>query len=357
MATKKESAPDSDVMKDFADQWKVKFDDEPPPKLTCFDNVESDATTKRKAVQDLLDDHNVRVTDLQKKLQREQFIMEFLAQELEKMPVPRQSSATPPAADRPVPSPRGRRPPPPTAKKPSVKSSTDSVGGVLRRNKSTPSPRHSGGADKQHQFRSVMIPSTGSLDEASPTEEHEHIKIKTPVITPSNSVIEDDTEVTKDRFKSFQGSTFGGRSPQLVSQISQRDSVNSQSSSPVTVNDTSAAEGDTPAETPESTLHCSPSVIIEKRADSLDDDIIAAPTPSRVARNSMKNMDRISIRDPQSTSEESSPDSSADYMHLWDINKPPGDVQRSSSTVSNDVSIFLVSNRVGNMKPTLVEQA
>ena len=101
----------------------------------------------------------------------------------------------------------------------------------------------------------------------------------------------------------------------------------------------------------------SPSVIIEKCADSLDDDIIAAPTPLRVARNSMKNMDRISIRDPQSTSEESSPDSSADYMHLWDINKPPGDVQRSSSTVSNDVSIFLVSNRLGNMKPTLVEQA
>lgn len=331
-------AADSKTLKEFAEQWKEKFAEEPLPRLTCFEGNENDATAKRKGVQVLLDYHNIRVTDLQKKLLKEQFLMEFLAQELEKMPVPRQSSATPPAADKPVPSPRSRRaPPPPTAKKPSIKISGDSTGGVIRRNKSTPSARHGAGVVDRQQFRSVIIPSNNSLEEVSPTEEHEHIQIKTPVLTPSNSIIEDDTERSNDRFKSFQGSTFGGKSPQPPSQICQRDSINTQSSSPLTVSETSTID-DTPTETPESTLNSSPSVIVEKRSDSFDDDIIAAPTPSRVARNSMKNMDRISIQESMSTDSDSSADSTSDYMHLWDINKPQEDVKRSSSSVSNNVS-------------------
>lgn len=313
---------------EFEKLWRAKFNDEHVPRLTCFEDDTSDEVSMRKGVQVALDYHNLRIGDLQKKLQKEQFILEYLAQELEKMPVPRQSSSTPPATDKPVPSPRSRKLPPPTAKKPSFKSGDGAGPGVIRRNKSTPNPRHAGAPEKRLQFNSAIIPHSGSLEEVSPTQEQfQDIAIKTPALTPTNSIAADEAEVADERFKSFQGSTFGSRSPSQIS----RQSSHSGTSSPLTVS------ADT--ETPGSTLETSPSVIIGMKSDSIDDDIIAAPSPARVARNSMKNMDRISIEDPHSAaSSDSSPDDTSDYMQLWNIHKPTtSQVKRSSSQASNEV--------------------
>ena len=144
--------------------------------------------------------------------------MEYIAQEIEVLPVPRQSNSTPP------PSPRGNRPtpkprlPPSVAKKPAPPPRTNTAHpGDIMRTKSSPSPHHLhpkefdfiGDVNNVNRRNTTMItPATSNNSDAISGEES--------TVTPTEAskqrpqLVRQSSSEPDERFSSFQGTTFGG---------------------------------------------------------------------------------------------------------------------------------------------------
>ena len=307
-------------LEEFENSWKDEFPGETVPRLSCFENTAATEGADyeqqfRKSLQVTLDLHSLRIDGLQKKLQQQQFIVEYIAKELEALPVPRQTGSTPFTGNndvKPTPTPKPRKAPQVPKKPPKAVISEDNgVGGAIRRNHSTPSPRQTPVNDRRFHFASVFVPSKQSIEEATNNQstDEEHSSLEQPKSVKS---VGRDSESTDDRFQTFQGTTFGS---------SPRYSDNSKSSNAVS----NPAAG-------------SPAIIENKVNSGYETAAPVVPPTSKVGRNSMKQMNRISIQDTESSSGSSSPDgASNEYMQLW-TNKPLADVRRSSSSASQEVS-------------------
>lgn len=298
--------------KDFEQDWKDRFPNAPVPRLTCFEENEESASNDkqayRKSLQVSLDFHSLRISELQKKLQQQQFILEYIAKELESLPVPRQASISLLNSTlKPTPLPRKA---PAIAKKPS-KSSTSSEtssSGVIRRNHSTPSPRKTP-TEKRFQFSSVFVPNSESIEEVSPGWEQPKSSKK------NDASIEGESDPIDDRFHAFQGRTFSSSSRTESTERPVGSSTNAFSN---------PAAG-------------SPAIIENRVTHDYEPVQVAPAPPPKVNRNSMKRLDRISIQDTESSSGNSSPDTASnDYMQLWNT-EPLVDIKRTPSSVSSEV--------------------
>ncbi|XP_067940389.1 active breakpoint cluster region-related protein-like isoform X2 [Watersipora subatra] len=274
----------------FKSSWNDRFPGVPVPRLSFLEenvgsgcDIVNDKQQYRRSLQAALDYHNIRISDLEKKLEQQQFILEYVAKELEELPVPRESASSPfsQAESKPMPLPRK---PPAIPKKPAKSSmrGVDSASGILRRNHSTPSPRQIHPSDRRAQFSSVVISSEHTINETLSTDSYNSQKNF------------DSSDSTDDRFQGFQGTTFG--SPR-----------NSQNSASVKNSVSNPIAG-------------GPAIIENQIKESCQTVAIDVPTPcpSKVTRDSMKKIDRICIQDTESSGS-SSPEKSPDYMQLWTV--------------------------------------
>lgn len=309
---------------EFEESWKANFPGLAIPRLTCFERADDGVEQQpfRKALQVTLDYHNLRITELEKKLRQQQFILEYVAKELEQLPVPRQASISKPHISNvdPKPTPMPRKPPAVPKKPKPSDSGGSSNRGVIRRNHSTPSPRQTPISEKRFQFASVCIPNSESIEE-QPSPDTE-IQLLPPFLDVAVGDKGSDSSSTDERFHSFEGSTFGGGRSRNNSQISQQSDfasdlpanaiTNPAAGSPALIRTTATSNGET-----------LPAII---------------PKVSNVSRDSMKHMDKISITDSHSSTASSSPDGeSSDYMQLWNYTTPPTGVERSASSASSQV--------------------
>lgn len=311
----------TEANEEFKRSWKHKFPDEELPVVTCFENKEGECTTDiqkqayRHSLQVSLDQHSLRINSLQKELEQEQFVLEYIAKELESLPVPRlaSSTTTPPITNfESKPTPRPRKPPA-VPQKPfkSTVSEETSAPGYIRRNKSSPSARQipstSSTSNRPH-FASVYNTNRDFIEETSSSIQNPAGK------TTDDPSMSRKSDSMDDRFETFKGSTFSS-SPRLA---------NTEQNTGISGNGVSNPAAGSPA-------------IIESSFSSGYEAIqINVPPASPASRNSMKQMNRISINDTDSDSS-GSDHASDDYMQLWNT-KPLMGKPRTSSSVSSEVS-------------------
>lgn len=270
----------------FEQSWKQSFPNDPlPNNLTCLNKYGTSDVERhayRSALQIALDYHNMRVQDLKNKLEKEQFVLEFVAHEIEKLPVPRQSNDSFSHRDM-KPSPRPRTPPS-VPRKPDPKPRNDDSGAAIRRNKTTPSPRNQLN-EKGFHFSSVHIPpeevNTNFNAPLNIIEESASAATKTQAepTASEGSLLEADK-----RFSDFKGNSFmGGPKKQSSTESSAETSAKVQ------------------------------------RAESIESNDLAGMMPRKLARDSMKNMEPINPLSSDSSDNSSDTESNSDYMHLWSI--------------------------------------
>lgn len=284
---------DEPSLKRFERVWRENFPDDQQPSLSCLNQEGYSETEKfsyRNALKVALDYYDMRIQDLQKKLQREQFVLEFIANELEKLPIPRQSPTPKP---KPVP-----RTPPSIPAKPR-KPSEDDHRGVLKRNKTTPSPQHSGN-DKRFQFHSVHLPSHSELDSSTDSTSMSNEQV---IVRNDSNKLRNGNADREPSFSTFKSTSFK-EPPRPVSGAGEASVKRSESSRDSAIRPLSTE---------------------------------SSQSVRKVGRDSMKRMEQIVITDSQSSTDDEDDDSStpassarnSDYMHLWNIPAKPNTVSIS----------------------------
>lgn len=317
---------------EFEKSWEEAFPGDAVPRLAFLENAKLGGNRDddlqqqsfRETLKSALDIHNIRISQLQKELKQEQYILEFIARELEHLPVPRLSNSDSPVLNLPGrPTPRPRKPPSVPKKPPKIPIVNDlSHPGAIRRNHSSPSPRTTpANSDKRSQFNSVYSPQHESVEEVSA-----QINDKPVSVQMRKSVIAPPSTSTDNRFDTFQGTTFGG------SRNSRHSNNFESNGAHVRHNSVSNPVTGSPA-------------IIENRItrSDLESEPAAQPTtPGSGYRNSMRNMEKLSINvSESSTSSTSTPDdSNSDYMHLWTTK--PSEEDKATITAS-EVSVHMQS--------------
>jgi len=303
---------------EFEAGWKASFPKDPVPRLTCFestntaDSMEAQQQSFRSLLQATLDYHNIRISDLKRKLKQQQFILEYVAKELEQIPVPRHTlSYKPPQSDsKPLPRPRK---PPAIPKKPKALSADgdNSQPGAIRRIQSAPSSHKPPAVEKRMQYSSVYVSSPQSIEEE---------------VEPTSDLLEQSTDSallmrgdsTDERFNTFQGTTFGSSIKKPQSKIAEEEMVTS-------TNAVSNPNDESPA------------IISNRIQSSSDYESLTLKSPQS-SRSSMKKLAQLGVPDVETSSCASSPDAtSGDYMQLW-TTKPLANVKADAASPSSEVS-------------------
>lgn len=304
----------------FEKIWKDSFPDESIPSLSCLKQEgisETEKQTYRDALKVSLDYHAMRIEDLQKKQAKEQFILEFIADELDKLPVPRQGSfssesSSPNLNDREVnekPKPKPRIPPAvPKKPNPSPRDQPNITNtGAIKRSMSTPhSAQTQSYSGRRAHFNSVIVtPATPEREPSILEKQSEEVAIKQ---TPSTlqRAKEFDRTTSDDRFSSFKGSSFKSQNS-----VNNHESVSSAGS----VSEYAAEDGSEASSRPVSE--------ISQGSD--------AHVRRKVGRDSMKRMQQLNIEDTTSDDED---EDDSNYQHLWDLSETKPSANRSQVSYS-----------------------